>query len=314
MFAGMTAPEFDLLYAKVAKKNTQRWTERGFLLSAKKDRKRDIIGAGRPTALSLKESLLLSLFYYRTYVTQDVASAMFGIGQASVSRSIDRIAPVLKKCLSIPEKIYSGTKRISSVEELMDVLPELVCLTDASEQKICRPKRKDMEKSHYLGKAGTHTVKVQYTTNIHGLSTQDTPHSPGRVNDITMYQMRHPTFRYDQRKEKEKEKKCPGGSGDGDAPQQQQKSTKLRHYMDRGYQEAQLVDAGTDIILPIKKKPGGKLTDAQKRVQYHALKDTCVRGEHHTQGQNIQNNGRPVPKPTQKVRPCQQYRVRTGQR
>ncbi len=150
-------------------KNTQRWTERGFLLSAKKDRKRDIIGAGRPIALNLKESLLLSLFYYRTYVTQDVASAMFGIGQASVLRTIDRIAPVLKGCLSIPEKIYSGTKRISSVEELMNVLPELVCLTDASEQKICRSKRKDMEKSHYSGKARTHTVKVQYTTNIHGL-------------------------------------------------------------------------------------------------------------------------------------------------
>ena len=189
---------------------------------------------------------------------------MFGIGQASVSRSIDRIAPVLKKCLLIPEKIYSGTKKISSAEELMDVLPELVCLTDASEQKICRPKRKDMEKSHYSGKAGTHTVKVRYITNIHGLGTQDTPHSPGRVNDITIYQMRHPTFRYDQRKEKEKEKKCPGGSGDGDAPQQQQKSTKLRHYMDRGYQGAQSVDADTEVILPIKKKPGGKLTDAEK--------------------------------------------------
>ncbi len=261
MFAGMTAPEFDLLYAKVAKKHPKM--DRKRLLSAKKDRKRDI-GAGRPTALNLKESLLLSLFYYRTYVTQDVASAMFEIGQASVSRTIDRIAPVLKQCLSIPEKIYSGTKRISSVEELMDVLPELVCLTDASEQKICRPKRKDMERSHYSGKAGTHTVKVQYTTNIHGLIVHKTPHSPGRVNDITMYQMRHPTFRYDQRKEKEKEKKCPGGGGDGDAPQQQQKSTKLRHYMDRGYQGAQSVDAGTDVILPIKKKPGGKLTDAEK--------------------------------------------------
>ncbi len=139
---------------------------------------------------------------------QDVESAMFGIGhQASVSHTINRIAPALKKCLSIPEKIYSGTKKISSAEELMDVLPELVCLTDASEQKICRPKRKDMEKSHYSGKAGTHTVKIQYITNIHGLIVHKPPHSPGRVNDITMYQMRHPTFRYDQRKKKRRKKR-----------------------------------------------------------------------------------------------------------
>ncbi len=78
---------------------------------------------------------------------------MFGIRQqASVSRTIDRIAPALK-VYSIPEKICSGTKRISSAEDLMDVLPpKLVCLTDASEQRICRPKRRNAEKLHYSGK------------------------------------------------------------------------------------------------------------------------------------------------------------------
>ncbi len=34
--------------------------------------------------------------------------------------------------------------------------------------------------------------------------------------------------------------------------------------MDRGYQGAQSVGTGTYVILPIKKKPGGKLTDTQK--------------------------------------------------
>ena len=40
-------------------------------------------------------SLMLLLFYYRTYVTQDVAAEVFGVGQATVSRSIDQIAPVV---------------------------------------------------------------------------------------------------------------------------------------------------------------------------------------------------------------------------
>ena len=43
-----------------------------------------------------------------------------------------------------------------------------------------------MEKSHYSGKAGRHTAKVQYTVNINGLIVRNTRHSPGRVHDITV--------------------------------------------------------------------------------------------------------------------------------
>ena len=83
---------------------------------------------------------------------------------------------------------------MSALEELEELFPQLVCLTDASEQKIQRPKRKDMEKSHFSGKAGTHTAKVQYTTGVHGLIVHKTRHSPGRVHDVKVYKMKHPTF------------------------------------------------------------------------------------------------------------------------
>ncbi len=155
MFAGMTEAEFDQLCTEVQKKFPD--TEKKRL--SRPDRVRDI-GAGRPFALDLRNRVLLVLFYYRTYVSQDVAGAMFGIGQASVSRSISLTEPLLKQCLPIPEKIYKDSKRISSVEELAEIFPGMVCLTDASEQPTNRPKRKDMEKSHYSGKAGTHTAKV----------------------------------------------------------------------------------------------------------------------------------------------------------
>ena len=145
----------------------------------------------RPFALDLRHRILLALFYYRTYVSQDVAGAVFGIGQASASRSISLMEPLLKQCLPIPEKIYEGSRRISSIGELF---PGMVYMTDASEQQISRPKRKDMEKSHYSGKAGTHAVKVQYTIGMRGDIAHKTPHSPGRVNDISIYQMKHPTF------------------------------------------------------------------------------------------------------------------------
>ena len=55
------------------------------------------------------------------------------------------------------------------MRSLREILPGLRCLIDASEQQVQRPKRKDMEKSHYSGKAGRHTAKVQYAVNANGL-------------------------------------------------------------------------------------------------------------------------------------------------
>ena len=82
------------------------------------------------------------------------------LGQATVSRPIEQIAPVVRQCIPIPAKIHDRAKRVSTLEELEEILPRLRCFIDASEQQVQRPKRKDMEKSHYSGKAGRHTAKV----------------------------------------------------------------------------------------------------------------------------------------------------------
>ncbi len=98
------------------------------------------------------------------------------------------------QCIPMPAKIHYKAKRIPTFEELEEILPELRCLIDASEQQVQGPKRKDMEKSHYSGKAGRHTAKVQYTVNTNGLIVHNTRHSPKRVHDARVYRMRHPTF------------------------------------------------------------------------------------------------------------------------
>ena len=43
-------------------------------------------------------------------------------GQATVSRSIDQIAPVVRQCIPIPAKIHDRTKRASTLEELEEIL------------------------------------------------------------------------------------------------------------------------------------------------------------------------------------------------
>ena len=186
---GMSLQEFDLLLAKVKDAYPKAEGER----LSKRPRKR-AIGAGRRFALDPRGRVMLLPFHYRTYATQDVAAEVFGVGQATVSRSIDQIAPVVRQCIPLPARIHDRAKRASTIEELEEILPGLRCLIDASEQQVQRPKRKDMEKSHYSGKAGRHTAKVQYTVNANGLIVHSTRHSPGRVHDVKVYRMKHPTL------------------------------------------------------------------------------------------------------------------------
>ena len=69
MLMGMSLQEFDLLFVKVEKMYPEEERKR----LSKRSRQREI-GAGRRFALSLRDRVLLLLFYYRTYATQDVAA------------------------------------------------------------------------------------------------------------------------------------------------------------------------------------------------------------------------------------------------
>ena len=123
---------------------------------------------------------------------------------------------------------------------------------DASEQPIQRPKRKDMEKSHYSGKAGRHTAKTQYTVNVHGLIIHNTRHSPGCVHDFKVYKTKRPTF--------------PMNLPSRDGSVREGKRANLRNYGDRGYQGAQKVDPDVEVVLPIRCKPGKKLSPEEREI------------------------------------------------
>ena len=242
---GMFLQEFDLLFAKVENVHPEAERER----LSKRPRRR-AIGAGRGFALGLRNRVLLFLFYYRTYAAQDVAAGVFGVGQATVSRSIDQIAPVVRQCVPTPARIHDRAKRVSTLEELEEILLGLRRLIDASEQQVQRPKRKDMEKSHCSGKAGRHTVKVQYTVNTNGLIVHNTRHSPGRVHDVRARRMRHPTF--------------PSGLSSRDGSDGSGEKARARAYVDRDYPGAQKMYEEVEVLAPIRRKPGKKLSDVER--------------------------------------------------
>ena len=152
------------------------------------------VGAGRPFSLHPWDRVLLVLMYYRTYLTLDGMTHLFGISQGSISTNIGKMIPIIRECLPVPQRLYWQARKAATVEELNELFPGLVALTDASGQPVQQPMRADMEESHYSAKAKTHTVKVQYTTSFDGLVVHETAHSPGRRHDFKVYKMKHPTF------------------------------------------------------------------------------------------------------------------------
>ena len=139
-------------------------------------------------------------------------------------------------------------------------------------QQVQGPKRKDMEKSHHSGKAGGHTAKVQYTVNANGLIVHNTRHSPGRVHDVRVYRMKHPTF--------------PSGLPSRDATG----GGMVRIYVDRSYPGAQKMYEGVEVLAPIRRKPG-KSHGRRKGIQQGALPDPRLRGARHPQSQDVVDNG-----------------------
>jgi len=72
----------------------------------KKNRKRDI-GAGRPFKLDEKDRLLMLLVYYRLYITYTLAGFLFDLDQSNICIDIQKMEPLIRNCLPIPQKIYN---------------------------------------------------------------------------------------------------------------------------------------------------------------------------------------------------------------
>ena len=89
---------------------------------------------------------------------------VFDVCQATVSRDISYLEPVVRKCIPIPEKMHAAASKAKSMEDLEAMIPGLAVLVDVSEQQIYRPQDDETQRKHYSGKAKKHTMKTQYTT------------------------------------------------------------------------------------------------------------------------------------------------------
>lgn len=115
---------------------------------------------------------LLTLMYCRTYLNQDGMAHLFGISQGSISTNISKMVVTAWGRLLVLRDAYEQAKKLPAIEELNEVFPEPVAMTDASEQQpIQKPERPDMEESHYSAKTHNRAhcmVRIRVGNGIRG--------------------------------------------------------------------------------------------------------------------------------------------------
>jgi hypothetical protein len=203
-FTGLTPGQFDELLVALELLYEQAEEER--LDNPNRLRAR---GAGHKFNLELPERLLMSLMYFRLYITQALLGYLFDLDSSNVNREINgRMLAVLSEVLPVPardEPLLSDPlatqatasssgkrkrkgKKIGTLEELLEKHPEFKELfIDATEQELPRPKDKDRRKDFYSGKRKKrHTAKMQVLSTRNKLILHLCRHVPGRVSDLLL--------------------------------------------------------------------------------------------------------------------------------
>ena len=88
---------------------------------------------GRPPKLSRADQLLMTLMYWREYRTQFHIAGTYGVSEATVCRTINKVENAL---MASGEFRFPGKKALKPSDTLIEVI-----LVDVSEQPIERPKK-----------------------------------------------------------------------------------------------------------------------------------------------------------------------------
>lgn len=182
---GLRVAEFDQLVKDIQPLYEQAEETR----LSRPDRQRSL-GAGRPSDLAMRDQVLLTVIWLRQYPTQDVLGYFFGLHQSNVSRTIERVLPVLERAgrdtMRLPDP---GRKRRKSLDRLLADTPELAVVIDSFEQRVQRPTERTEANGYYSGKKKQHTLKSQVAVDEDTGEIVDIgPSVPGPTADMNLLQ------------------------------------------------------------------------------------------------------------------------------
>jgi predicted transcriptional regulator len=169
--SGITVEKFNILYKQLHPKYIKSETER----FNKKNRERNI-GGGRKKELGLEDQLLMTLIYYRHYISQSFLGLIFNLHNSNVCRHIKYISPLLAKIFKIPSRKIESSLTKEEIE---------LYFIDATEQPINRPQKK--QKKYYSGKKKRHTLKNQIVIDNNNKICSVTRSVKGKKHDKKLF-------------------------------------------------------------------------------------------------------------------------------
>lgn len=122
---GMSLAEFDTLYteferAYIGQMSALSYTRRHRL------KRRRAIGAGRKHKYSLRDRLLMTLFWLRAYTTYEVLGFIYALDKTAVEDNLNQVLDTLATIETFHFEIPQGNvPKLRSVEEVLDAFPDL---------------------------------------------------------------------------------------------------------------------------------------------------------------------------------------------
>jgi hypothetical protein len=184
---GMSLPEFDQLYAEFEIAHGERLMAKTKTKREKKQRQR-AAGARPKHRYSLRDRLLMTLFWLRAYMTYEVLGFFYELNKTNIEDNLKDILATLDAMTSFSYDHPKGNQtKLRSAAAVMDAFPEVRLVIDAKEQRTQRPKNtkddqgktQDNQKPYYSGKKKAHTLKNQIAVSPDGFIEHISDSVPG---------------------------------------------------------------------------------------------------------------------------------------
>ena len=123
--------------------------------------------------------------YMKENPNQAYQGALFGMSQSKVSLWIKQLAPLLEEALHRMEKLPK--RAVNQLYYVLWASIETVMLMDVTERKVGRSTDYEVQKLHYSGKKGYHTLKNLLITTLEGEVLYLGETFEGSYHDKTIY-------------------------------------------------------------------------------------------------------------------------------
>lgn len=130
---GMCLAKFEKLYAEFELAHT---TRESTLLYTRRHRvkRQRTMGAGRKHKYALRDRLLMTLFWLRAYTTYKVLGALYDLDKSTIEDNLKMVLDTLARMTTFNfEHPKPEVPKLRSVQEVMDVFPEIRLVMNAKE-------------------------------------------------------------------------------------------------------------------------------------------------------------------------------------